>query len=111
MPSCAITYPWRVNGVLVAELDALVEFSYSPGAKATWTNPADPPEVEVVYACLLGVEKPYAEVAAPAWLLRDLESYATTECFERLCEAGEDYIQGEREYAAEMRAEFRGELT
>ena len=83
------TYPWMVNGVLVAELEVRVAYSFTPGSRAYFDNaygnylPGDDAEIEVECAWLLevgaGHRNPKA-VPVPSDLEASILDYAAIHC-------------------------------
>lgn len=85
------TYPWMVNGVLVAELEVRVAYSYSPATRAYFDRgygnwlPGDDAEIEVECAWLLEVgsgNRNPKQVPVPDNMEADILEYAHVHCQE-----------------------------
>ncbi len=83
------TFPWMVNGVLVAELEARVAYIYSPATRAYFDNaygnylPGDDAEIEVECAWLLEIgagNRNPKQVPAPSEMEAAILEYARVHC-------------------------------
>lgn len=83
MTCIEITFPWLVNGLCVAELEARVTFDFTPGTKdyfcksfGNWL-PGDDPlvEIERIELIEIGVPEP-SLVPCPEFLVEDIAKYA-----------------------------------
>ena len=97
----------------LGEVAVDIKFTYSPGRPAVMYlrngdpgDPADPAEVEFVSVRLRDVNNDWLNKMAAEWA----EEYlANDDGFIAACQAAEDDIEHDRDYAAEMRAELQKE--
>ena len=85
------------------EVPCRVEFTYTPGAPESWTQPADPPECEVTGIEAQGESEAWWEV--PHWIFDKLA--ADSELINQLCDYAAEAMADEKAEAMERRAEAR----
>lgn len=87
---------WAPFGLQPDSLECVIEYTYTPGARATRIDPADPAEVDLISVKL--VHHPIND-AMQAMLDDWASEYLSTDGYSDACENAEDSIDDQRETA------------